>query len=54
MMKNKTIRSSTAIFAIVVLALTLIARIILIDQNIAGPYSSGVVSVSSVIADDAE
>jgi len=54
MMKSKTIRSSTAIFAIVVLALISIARIILVDQNIVSSYSSGVVSPSSVIADDAE
>ena len=54
MMKNKTIRSSIAIFAIVVLALISIARIILVDQNIACSYSSGVVSPSSVIADDTE
>ena len=54
MMKNKTIRSSTAMFAIVVLALISITRIILVDQNIDCSSSSGVLFPSSVIADDAE
>ena len=54
MMKNTTIRSPTAIFAIVVLALISIAKIIPVDQNIACSFSSGVVSPSSVITDDTE
>ena len=54
MNKSKIIRSSTAMFVIVVLALISIARIILVDENIASFYSSGVVSPSSVIADSTE